>query len=73
MAGVFEILGQGGFGTVHRVVRHNLQEVARKQFVPHYIQAYRDELYWFRKVQRPIKSLFIIDCLVCKFYISIFI
>ena len=68
MAGVYEILGRGGFGTVRRVVLPNMQEVARKKFDPLRFQEFNDELYWFTKVQRPNKCEFVIDFLVCYLY-----
>ena len=68
MAGVYEILGRGGFGTVRRVVLTNMQEVARKKFDPLRFQEFNDELYWFTKVQQPNKCEFIIDFLVCYLY-----
>ena len=65
MAGVFEILGQGGYGTVRRVVRHDMVEVARKRVDPQHFQAFNDEVYWLTRVHQAGVCEFIIKCLVC--------
>ena len=64
MAGVFEILGQGGYGTVRRVVRHDMVEVARKRVDPQHFQAFNDEVYWLTRVHQAGVCEFIIKCLV---------
>ena len=68
MAGVFEILGQGGFGVVRRVVRNDMVEVARKQFDPLRVQAFNEEVYWLKKVHHAGVCEFIIKSLVCYLF-----
>ncbi len=68
MAGGFEILGPGGFGTVRRVIRHDMVEVDRKRFDLLHFQAFNDEVYWLTRVHQAGVCEFIIKCLVCYLY-----